>query len=128
MAKIGEIVDLDQFLDRLDEMSYLARQVVLTKAVREGGKLIQDEIARQAKRRTGKLAKNIGLTVKQSTATQAVARIGPTVSAFYGKFPETGTKFQDPFEYIRPAFQAKFDEAFAVAIYFLDKGITKRGF
>lgn len=128
MARIGEIIGLAEFNARLDEMTYLARQIVLVKAVREGGRLIQDEIARRAPRRTGKLRVNIGLSVNQATGTQAVARIGPATSAFYGKFRETGTKFQNPFTYIRPAFQAKFDEAFAVALYFLDRGITKQGF
>jgi HK97 gp10 family phage protein len=128
MPRIGEVIGLKEFNDRLDEMTYLARQQVLVKAVREGGKLIQDEIEHRAKHRTGKLAANIGLTVRQATGTQAVARIGPAKFAFYGKFPETGTKFQNPFTYIRPAFEAKFPEAFAVALYFLDRGITKRGF
>jgi HK97 gp10 family phage protein len=128
MPRIGEVIGLKEFNDRLDEMTYLARQTVLTKAVREGGKLIQDEIEHRAKHRTGKLAANIGLTVKQATGTQAVARIGPAKVAFYGKFPETGTKFQNPFTYMRPAFEAKFQEAFAVALYILDAGISKRGF
>jgi HK97 gp10 family phage protein len=128
MPKVGEIVGLKEFNDRLDEMTYLARQQALTKAVREGGKLIQDEIEHRAKHRTGKLAANIGLTVRQATGTQAVARIGPAKSAFYGKFPEIGTKFQNPLAYIRPAFEAKFDEAFAVALYVLEQGITRRGF
>ncbi len=128
MPRVGEVIGLREFNARLDEMTYLARQQVLTKAVREGGKLIQEEVEHRAKHRTGKLAANIGLSVRQATGTQAVARIGPARTAFYGKFPEIGTKFQDPLAYIRPAFQAKFDEAFAVALYFLDRGITKSGF
>lgn len=128
VARTGEIIGLAEFNARLDEMTYLARQVVLVKAVREGGKLIQEEIEHRAPHGTGRLAANIGLTVRQATGTQAVARIGPARSAFYGKFPEIGTKFRNPFTYIRPAFEAKFSEAFTVAIYFLDRGITKRGF
>ncbi len=128
MGRVGEVIDLDKFVDRLHEMSYLARTTVLTKAVREGGKLIQEEIEHLAPHGTGKLRANIGLSVVQPTATQAVARIGPARSAFYGKFPEIGTKFIHPHTYIIPAFERKLDEAFAVSLYILLQGIEKRGF
>lgn len=124
---IGEIHDLDQFIDRLHELSYKARTDVLTKAVREGGKLIQDDIIPRAPFGTGKLRGNIGLTVIRPTDTQAVARIGPSKSAFYGKFPEIGTKFIHPKIYMLPAFEAKLDEAFNVALYILVQGLEKRG-
>lgn len=127
-GRIGEVIDLDKFVDRLRQMSFAARTTVLTTAVREGGKLIQEEIEYLAPRGTGRLRANIGLSVVRPTATHAIARIGPSAKAFYGKFPETGTKFKSPEIYIRPAFERKLDEAFAVAIFKLVQGIEKRGF
>jgi len=128
LGRVGQVIDLDKFVDRLREMSYTARTTVLTKAVREGGKLIQEEVEHLAPRARGKLRANIGLSVVQPTATQAVARIGPARSAFYGKFPDIGTKWQDPHPYVRRAFDARLDEAFAVSLYILVKGLEKRGF
>ncbi len=127
IGRTGQVIDLDKFVDRLHELSYTARTTVLTKAVRDGGRLIQEEIEHLAPRGTGKLRENIGLSIIRPTATQAVARIGPAKSAFYGKFPEIGTKFQDPHTYINPAFERKLDEAFAVALYVLVQGLEKRG-
>ncbi len=126
LGRAGQVIDLDKFIDRLHDLSYTARTTVLTTAVRDGGGLIQDEISRTAPRGTGKLRANIGLSIIRPTDTQAVARIGPAKSAFYGKFPEIGTKFQDPSAYINPAFERKRDEAFAVALYTLDRGLERR--
>lgn len=126
-GRIGEVIDLDKFIDRLHELSYLARTAVLTKAVRDGGRLIAEEMEHLAPRATGKLRANIGISVVRPTDTQAVARIGPARVAFYGKFPEIGTKFQHPHTYIIPSFERKLDEAFAVAIYILVRGLEKRG-
>ncbi len=128
MPRIGEIVGLAEFNSRLDQMTDLARKSALVYAVGKGGRVIQSEISTRAKRRTGKLAANIAISVRQATGTQAVARIGPSKSAFYGKFAEIGTKFQNPFIYIRPSFESKFPEAFAVALEAFDFAITKRGF
>lgn len=128
LGRVGQVIDLDKFVDRLRGMAYTARTTVLTKAVREGGKLIQEEMERLAPRDKGKLRANIGLSVVQPTATQAIARIGPAKKAFYGKFPDLGTKFQDPYPYVRRAFDARLDEAFAVSLYILNQGLEKRGF
>lgn len=125
---IGHIVGLDEFIDRLEQMSYAARQTVLRKAVSEGAKILREEIEHLAPHSSGKLRANIASSVKQPTATQAIAQIGPAVKAFYGRFPETGTVFQSPTQFMLPAFQNKIDEAFAIALFTLLKGIEKRGF
>ncbi len=127
LGRTGQVIDLDKFIDRLHDLSYTARQTVLMTAVRQGGRLIQEEIEHLAPRGTGKLRANIGLSIVRPTDTQAVARIGPAKTAFYGKFPEIGTKFQHPSTYINPAFERKLDEAFAVALYVLVQGLEKRG-
>lgn len=79
---------------------------VLKNALAEGALPIRDDARRLAPRRTGHLARNIDIEVVSDGPSAAVAGIGPNKSAWYGIFPELGTKHQSAQPFLRPSFDA----------------------
>src|SRR5262245_52163753 len=115
---------MEALLSRLGEIESLVTQKkILSKALREGSILIQEEAEHRAPVETGRLAASMMTTITEATATEAIAKIGPSRKGFYGSFNELGTAHQPAKPFLRPAYDAKIDEALAVIGYFLAKGI-----
>lgn len=62
-------------------------------------------------REPGYLKAHIGRWIKPSGDGSLSAFVGPTRSAFYGRFYELGTSHQPPRPFIGPAFESKKNEA-----------------
>lgn len=125
------IVGLGEFNDRVARMPVLLQQKLLVRAARAGGELIRSEIERNAPQSfdsTGRLKRDIAMSVNQPSYTRAVAKIGPGRKVFYGKFPELGTKFQQQREYIGPAFRSKAPAAFAAAFESINSDLKREGY
>lgn len=125
------IVGLGEFIERVQKMPILLQQKILVRAARAGGELIRQEVenhAPQSADSTGRLHRDIAMSVNQPNYKRAVAKIGPGKKVFYGKFPELGTKFQEQHEYITPAFQRKLPEAFAAAFQQIDDDLRREGY
>lgn len=108
------------------ELALLSRsegRTVMRRSARAGARVIQKEAQRRAKKRSGKLRRNIAVANGESTNTRATA--GVTVreegkasnarNAFYWRFVEFGTRNAPAAPFIRPAFDTKEDEAVEAA-------------
>ena len=93
------------------------RQVALKKAAMAGAQLIRDEAADRAPRRTGVLAEEEMITAPRTSGNSynATVHIGPSALAYYGEFVEMGTIFMKAEPFLRPALEAKGEEAAQLA-------------
>ncbi|WP_145533743.1 HK97-gp10 family putative phage morphogenesis protein [Yersinia alsatica] len=125
------MLDLDRELELLSKAE---SRTVLRQAVRAGAAVIQAEAQSRAPERTGKLKRNIIIANGKGDATEATAGIrvrgtNPTGTnsdntkkavrsnnSFYWRFIELGTSKFPAVPFIRPAFDAKADEAAQVTI------------
>lgn len=125
------MLDLDRELELLSKAE---SRTVLRQAVRAGAAVIQAEAQSRAPERTGKLKRNIIIANGKGDATEATAGIrvrGTNPSgtnsdntkkairinnSFYWRFIELGTSKFPAVPFIRPAFDAKADEAAQVTI------------
>jgi HK97 gp10 family phage protein len=114
MAAFEGLEDLQQ---TLIAVALRFREVALKKAAMAGGQLIRDEAAERAPRRTGVLAEEEMISSARSSSTkfQATVHIGPSARAFYGEFVEKGTIYMRAEPFLRPALEAKREEAAQVA-------------
>ncbi len=120
-----EIRGLDQFLKKLDALPYAVSKLVVARALRKGAEPIRGEAEREAPHRTGELQREEVIAVGEQTATEAIAKIGPSRKAFYGLFQEHGTAHQTPQKFLEPAFEAKVSEATDAIGQELAAGIEK---
>ncbi|MCH2551250.1 MAG: HK97 gp10 family phage protein [Alcanivorax sp.] len=97
----------------------------LRSAARAGAGVIRDEARERVKKRTGKLQRNIvSDTAKVTSRSRATAGVkireegkaSDPNNAFYWKFQEFGTARHPAAPFLRPAYDAKEDEAARVAI------------
>ncbi|MAO57789.1 MAG: hypothetical protein CL549_15755 [Alcanivorax sp.] len=116
------LADLEKELELLTKAEE-ARQ--LRSAARAGAGVIRDEARRRVKKRTGKLQRNIvSDTAKVTSRTRATAGVkvreegkaSDPNNAFYWKFIEFGTARHPAAPFMRPAYDAKEDEAARAAI------------
>jgi HK97 gp10 family phage protein len=86
-----------------------------------GAEVIRAEIETTAPRKTGTLAEDIQKEIKKQTKSRVDVHIGPGKEGWYGRFVEdghaivvAGKKVGDvpPHPFMRPAFDAKTDEAY----------------
>lgn len=128
---VSGMLDLDRELELLSKAE---SRTVLRQAVRAGAAVIQAEARSRAPERTGKLKRNIIIANGKGDATQASAGIrvrGTNPSgtnsdntkkairsnnSFYWRFVELGTSNMAAIPFMRPAFDAKADEAAQVTI------------
>ncbi|WP_145537566.1 HK97-gp10 family putative phage morphogenesis protein [Yersinia alsatica] len=134
------MLDLDRELELLSKAE---SRTVLRQAVRAGAAVIQAEAQSRAPERTGKLKRNIIIANGKGNATEATAGIrvrgtNPTGTnsdntkkairsnnSFYWRFIELGTSKFPAVPFIRPAFDAKADEAAQVTIDRVIKAIDE---
>lgn len=131
----------------LDALSKAENGRVLRNATRSAAAVIKDEAVRRAPRRTGKLAKNI-VVLTQRTRNGDISsgvhirgrnpRTGnsdnkmktkDSRNAFYWRFVELGTSEMAAIPFIRPAYDARQEEAVKVAFdtanRAIDEALTK---
>jgi HK97 gp10 family phage protein len=131
----------------LDALSKAENGRVLRNATRSAAAVIKDEAVRRAPRRTGKLAKNI-VVLTQRTRNGDISsgvhirgrnpRTGnsdnkmktkDSRNAFYWRFVELGTSEMTAIPFIRPAYDARQEEAVKVAFdtanRAIDEALTK---
>lgn len=116
---------MDKLIERLDELSLVQSKNILARALKRGALLIAEEAEHRAPTLSGRLAANIIVAVQDQTASEAIARVGPAKSVFYGKFPESGTAHQTSNPWMRPAYEEKITEALAVIAFDLEQFILK---
>lgn len=96
----------------------------LQEAAREGAQVIADEASRQAPKDEGDLSEGIRA---RAAVRQQIGRaridVGPTRDVFYGMFSELGTSHEPAKPWLRPAFDAKREEATRVVREALKKAL-----
>jgi HK97 gp10 family phage protein len=114
MPAFEGLEDLDRVLIAI---ALRFRETALKKAVLAGAQLIRDDAAERAPRRTGVLAEEEVITSPRSSSRkfQATVHIGPSARAYYGAFVETGTIYMRAEPFLRPALEAKQEEAAQIA-------------
>ncbi len=120
-----DIQGLDELLKKLDALPYAVSKLVVARALRKGAEPIRAEAEREAPFLSGRLQQEEVITVGEQTATEAIAKIGPSKKAFYGLFQELGTAHQTPQKFLEPAFEAKVSEATQLIGEELAAGIEK---
>lgn len=140
----GGLLDLSQELEVLSKAE--SRQV-LRKAVRAGAQVVRDEIEARAPVKTGKLARNIVVSSGRAPAGEAVAGVrirgvnpagtnsdtttkaNNRNNAFYWRFVELGTSKMAAHPFVRPAYDARQEEAsqaaFAEMAHAIDEVLAK---
>lgn len=93
-----------------DNLKKLEREVRLglTEAARAGAEIVLRDAVARAPRLTGELARSIQIHIVQKTGNPniAVAQVGPSKEAFYGRFVEKGTRHSRPEPFLKPALEA----------------------
>jgi HK97 gp10 family phage protein len=85
--------------------------LVLRKAAEAGAKVIEDEAKRLAPRDTGALAAGITAEARRIQQGRAVFDIGIGKREWYGRLVELGTEKMPAHPFLRPALDAKAEEA-----------------
>jgi HK97 gp10 family phage protein len=89
-----------------------AAGLTLLEAATAGGKVVAEEASRRAPKDSGDLAKSIDArAIKTAQVGRAQIDIGPTRDAWYGRLVELGTVKMRAKPFLRPAFDAKAEEA-----------------
>lgn len=88
-----------------------ATGLVLKQAAEAGAQVIADEAKRLAPRDTGALAEGIGIQPGRMQQGRAQFNIGPGKREWYGELVELGTEKMTAKPFLRPAFDAKAEEA-----------------
>lgn len=120
-----EVRGFDELMRALGEsqLTLVGKRRLIVKALRAGGKVIEDEARANAPVLTGNLRSKVGTAVIDQTAEGAEAHVGPANRAFYGKFEEYGTSRQPRQPWLGPSFDRKEAEAFQTTADILGDGI-----
>jgi HK97 gp10 family phage protein len=86
--------------DALEEAGLTGAQVLVDD--------MQERVAQH--KRTGRLARGIGMMVTEKTRYHVIVLVGLTKSAFYGRFLETGTSKMDAMPFARPSWDENENE------------------
>jgi HK97 gp10 family phage protein len=126
METIQGMSDLLKTLDDIE--SLVSRRRILSKALKEGSRLIQEEAEHLAPRsdEAPHMADTMMVAIQEATSDEAISRIGPSKQGFYGLFQEIGTAHHHAQPFLQPAFDAKIQEATAVIGYFLKRQIESQ--
>lgn len=129
MAEVDVKIDMGDLLKKLRKLPERVQKKVLVGAVRAGAKPIIDEARRIVPKRTGNLAKSIGVNKRRSKGTivhfSVSPRKGGKYDGYYGHFVEFGTKKMAPRPFMRPAFENKGEESIDAVRAYMKKRIEK---
>lgn len=118
-----DIIGLKELGDKLDLLSENVQKKhvrtaikpaseVFRRAVRAKAPVRDDQYAKDKnKRKPRYLKRHIGRWIKPEKDGGLSAFVGPTPSAYYGRFVELGTGHQSAHPFMRPAYDEKKDEA-----------------
>lgn len=99
-------------LDRaLQELAWPAARRALRKGMRKGANVVRDEARAKAPVRTGNLKRRIRTRERREENGDLRFAIEVPRSAFYGRFLEYGTSKMAAKPFLRPAAEAKTEEA-----------------
>lgn len=103
----------DELAKKLRALPRAVSGRVLEAAVLKGAEPIRDEARRLAPRSPGggNLAQNIDAEVTEGGTRVVTVSVGPNKEAWYGIFPELGTKHHAAKPYLRPSFDSQKGEA-----------------
>lgn len=114
MAKKNATVHLDgaeALNNALRSVGDRAGGLTLKRAAQAGADIIAEEAKRLAPRDSGDLAEGIAAEPGRIQAGRAVMNIAPNKRQWYGRLVELGTEKMAAKPYLRPAFDAKSEEA-----------------
>lgn len=102
----AKVTGLDGLKDNLKKLEREVR-LGLTEAARAGAEIVLRDAVARAPRLTGELARSIQIHIVQKTGNPniAVAQVGPSKEAFYGRFVEKGTRHSRPEPFLKPALE-----------------------
>ncbi|TKI02765.1 HK97-gp10 family putative phage morphogenesis protein [Martelella alba] len=127
----------------LELLSKAENRKVIRDATRAAATVFKDEAVRRAPERTGKLKRNIVVLTQRDKDGSIVSGVhvrgtnpqtgnsdnkmktGARNNAFYWRFVELGTSKMPPVPFIRPAYDAKTEEAAAAAFKAANAGIDQ---
>jgi len=99
-------------LDRaLQELAWPAARRALRKGMRKGANVVRDEARAKARVKTGNLKRKIRTRERREENGDLRFAVEVTRSAFYGRFLEYGTSKMAAKPFLRPAAEAKTEEA-----------------
>ena len=129
MAEVEVKVDKGEVLRKLHKLPGKIQERVLIGAVRASAKPIIEEARRLVPRRTGNLAKSIGVNKLRTKGTVVAFAVSPRkggkYDGYYGHFVEFGTRKMAPRPFLRPAFDRKGKESINAAKEYMAKRIEK---
>lgn len=112
MARQTAALDgFDELEKKLARLSNRASGKTVKEAAKAGANVLRDEAATRAPKRSGNLASNIDIEPHRLQVGRAQFNIGFKQTAWYGRLVELGTQFMAAQPFLRPAFDAKKDEA-----------------
>ena len=139
-----EVKGLSELIDKLNKLPDKLAKRLFVRAISQGAKVIQDEVAVRAPVRqpgpheragkpiaTGKSELRYPGNLKRQIVRRKVRREGqkvtyqvkPTPRAWYGRLVETGTRFAAARPFMRPAIDAKGEEAIAKTAQVIRDGL-----
>lgn len=102
---------------------------VLKAAVRAAAKPLVEEARRLVPKRTGNLARSIGVTKLRTKGWEVAYAVSPrrggVYDGWYGHFVEFGTKKMTPRPYLRPAFERAGEDTIKAFKRYLIKRVDK---
>lgn len=128
-----DVLGLQALLKSMDSLPLTMQKTLIVRSLRKGAEPIQkrmEQLAPDDPDTPGSRLANIGIAVRDQTATGARAVIGPatesgmrvTEAALAAEF---GTAHQSATPFVRPAFDEKRDEALKLVGEILAEGIEK---
>lgn len=128
----------------LELLSRAENNKVLRDATRAGAEVLKDEVVERAPERTGKLKKNVVVVTQKSRRRGEISSgvhirgVNPRTgnsdntmkannprNAFYWRFVELGTANMPAHPFVRPAYDAREEEAASVAIARMNQAIDE---
>lgn len=126
MAKMSaQLIGFREVKTALDQVSGGLRGAILADAVLAGANVIVRDARERTPRDTGKLARSITAEVEEKGDTHVTTHIGWHPEAFYGKYQELGTAHHAPQPHLRPAFDAKREEAVRVTAEMIKERLAR---
>ena len=118
----------DELRAALRKMSDTGSGLALEVAVDKGAVVLEREMAAQAPRDRGKLARNITRAVGRTTRTASSIKVGPSEAAYYGRFRETGTSTQKADPFMRRSLDMRTNKIVDTIAAELRRGIERLGY
>jgi len=110
-------MNAEEIVMNLEKLEKKIQRKFVRKAMREGAKVLLNEARARVPVRTGNLKKSLGIntrTKKGNIEMYVSPRKGGKYDGYYGLFVELGTKKMSARPFLRPAFEAKGEEAVKV--------------